>query len=919
MSIDMTLRVSELVQAGFIGFGWNSQRMHEAEIWLCAAIKPDGNEMYVNHTSDSCEVPSSKNTKDFFSCCVARGNMHEAPKCVSPSDDLYYPLEVIDHCFSEMASFVTVRATVCKSEDEEKCFHKPKAAVDVIAAYNPYSTEQPHAFMRRASGRLDLNTGVGLSSLGDTQNIEFYVYHGISMLIIWLILVPVSVYIVRYMKGKAWRLVVHITAGSVTFSWTFSLILGFLVQGEGRSSPMTSHRSIGLTIIVLLCCMVATGEIRRTRELSNLLLHNVRLDRAVMLVHRYMGYALILLSWRNCYLGLDAIRPYESDIFELTVTQFNISRNMNIFSLIPIYVFWISIAIILLIFLITEIRRLYMRSKHNQNLENAMRGTMTVWGNSPPKFGSKTMTIETFLEMTRYGSDLCIVDGYVLDIGKFINFHPGGMQVLRYAIGADITEEFIGERHVSGISHLHSPVALRALHTLVKAKLDTPPSDNRNDIAPSTMNLNEILRESQHRFQRKKHREDEVFRNATILSIDYVTSEKRVELSPVIRIRLKTELENSFNFDNEFLLPGSLFMFRGRDKIGGIIERSYSPTRFYQQDISNAGPFSIFGTLSTYLSKIKLLSEPKKEIVYEFLLTLTPDDKMCNFLSQKKVKSHIMVRGPYIMSSVLDKIDGHRWKNVLLLASGTGIAPMLPIIDYFLDPLGKNIRESTPPKSKYDGRPRILLVWILKSKTHNFEGSAQLHKWLENHPWNFAYLVLYSNSAMFPSAPRKRDVENPIAPNPFLIKRGPSRSATLWYTGNADNVYLHDTGTIGKSPETRVLFSQSKNESNDDMSTTALPGDHISPMQEPTMKSHIDDSKEEIMGGFNMKGRLDKTLIARLLTLFTYNETIDNTSHRKTLIAVCGNPIFEDQCVLDLEELGLGSKQVVLFNPSYNN
>lgn len=66
------------------------------------------------------------------------------------------------------------------------------------------------------------------------------------------------------------------------------------------------------------------------------------------------------------------------------------------------------------------------------------------------------------------GTALCIVDGYVLDITQFIEMHPGGQHLLRYATGSDITEMFVGRQGVDGHKHVHSREALELMKTLVK-------------------------------------------------------------------------------------------------------------------------------------------------------------------------------------------------------------------------------------------------------------------------------------------------------------------------------------------------------------------------------------------------------------------------------------------------------------------
>ena len=52
------------------------------------------------------------------------------------------------------------------------------------------------------------------------------------------------------------------------------------------------------------------------------------------------------------------------------------------------------------------------------------------------------MSTETFLFLTKHQHSLSIIDGFVIDIAHFIDVHPGGANILRFAVGCDITGEF---------------------------------------------------------------------------------------------------------------------------------------------------------------------------------------------------------------------------------------------------------------------------------------------------------------------------------------------------------------------------------------------------------------------------------------------------------------------------------------------
>ena len=116
--------------------------------------------------------------------------------------------------------------------------------------------------------------------------------------------------------------------------------------------------------------------------------------------------------------------------------------------------------------------------------------------------------------------------------GAFSEYHPGGSRLLRFAIGADISEHIIGENDVDGIRHVHSPMALRSLRTLIKARLVVPEND-----ALLGHRLNLLGGAQGDTLPSHKRRLSQrgvnllVFRDATIFSADFITSEKAVDAS----------------------------------------------------------------------------------------------------------------------------------------------------------------------------------------------------------------------------------------------------------------------------------------------------------------------------------------------------------------------------------------------------
>ena len=97
---------------------------------------------------------------------------------------------------------------------------------------------------------------------------------------------------------------------------------------------------------------------------------------------------------------------------------------MDIFGAIRKYVYGPYIALVGIVFFIAEIRM-----RRSTTAQMKMQHAGSLWDDDGADLD--TMTMETFLDVTRLGNALCIVDGRVLDLTNFINSHPGGPDLLR--------------------------------------------------------------------------------------------------------------------------------------------------------------------------------------------------------------------------------------------------------------------------------------------------------------------------------------------------------------------------------------------------------------------------------------------------------------------------------------------------------
>lgn len=92
------------------------------------------------------------------------------------------------------------------------------------------------------------------------------------------------------------------------------------------------------------------------------------------------------------------------------------------------------------------------------------------------------MTVEQFNAAVASGSKFVILDDLVVDVGAFINHHPGGRFVLTHNIGRDISKFFYGGYNLEGNTgpnpssgYTHSNYARMVVNKLAAAQLIRDP------------------------------------------------------------------------------------------------------------------------------------------------------------------------------------------------------------------------------------------------------------------------------------------------------------------------------------------------------------------------------------------------------------------------------------------------------------
>lgn len=192
----------------------------------------------------------------------------------------------------------------------------------------------------------------------------------------------------------------------------------------GATDKTAAHAMVGLCIMCMFFLMAGTGRYRYLKW------EGVKIGRKTDFItlafHKYGGAVFIGLAWWNCWTGLCRIGPEDSEFQLVVFSNLHLGYDINAFGTIRDYVYGPYIAFVVLVFILSEVRQ----RKSANATHSIMKSGKGLWGDEDDSH-LDTMTLETFLDVTRLGNALCVVDGRVLDISSFIDIHPGGPDLLR--------------------------------------------------------------------------------------------------------------------------------------------------------------------------------------------------------------------------------------------------------------------------------------------------------------------------------------------------------------------------------------------------------------------------------------------------------------------------------------------------------
>ncbi|CAG8586007.1 12444_t:CDS:10, partial [Funneliformis caledonium] len=289
--------------------------------------------------------------------------------------------------------------------------------IQMVYAWNPNSNEITYHGGNR--GKREVNFRSGLSSNLADGRMKLLMMHGIVMFIIWGVLLPCSVWIVRYLRHIDSYMVQHRNLN--LFGGMVVGIFGAVAMSITTTHAKSPHAILGIIIFTFTVIQISLG-IMAIWGLANVESAATGIVRNLKHLHFYLGGALLLTAWVNIFLGLSVYGANKAFIWAylvwLVFIGFAITASEFYYKIKNMQFLW-------------PVR---FTEDSTKRIHNCI--PEDIFENLP------VITWDEFNNRVMTGANLVIAEGLVFDIHRWIPVHPGGQRILRRVVGTDITQDF---------------------------------------------------------------------------------------------------------------------------------------------------------------------------------------------------------------------------------------------------------------------------------------------------------------------------------------------------------------------------------------------------------------------------------------------------------------------------------------------
>jgi cytochrome b involved in lipid metabolism len=254
-----------------------------------------------------------------------------------------------------------------------------------------------HGPANRGSVSLNFQSSTTPTSVSQGVSFLFKLFHGGSMLMVYVFLYPAGVFLARYYHGLANWVDYHQLMMSIGMTQSLFTVLSIVIANNGLTFRPTVHRILGIMVALINLITYSLGN---SIKLKNSKLY-IKYRRKI---HIILGYFTCLGGLVNCFFGL----------LELAIET------------LP----YIFLAVLLLLAVV-----FYLAARYSTAVTHF----------SPVSENIKQVPVfdwSEILNRVSSGAKWLVIDGHVYDVQKFMEEHPGGSILLERVLGTDCTEQF---------------------------------------------------------------------------------------------------------------------------------------------------------------------------------------------------------------------------------------------------------------------------------------------------------------------------------------------------------------------------------------------------------------------------------------------------------------------------------------------
>ncbi|PKC11241.1 heme peroxidase [Rhizophagus irregularis] len=459
----------------------------------------------------------------------------------------------------------------------------------------------------------------------------------------------VSIIVVRYMKHNVFHLKQHKNLQIIGGVGVFTF--GTAAVAVSHEQSRTPHKFVGILLYSGIFFQLGLGLLSLWAR-SSLVSSNHGIFKSIKATHFFIGVALMLGAAFNVWLGIDAYG--QSELWS------------------NLYLGWVGILCVLFIglecwYMYKNKEKCFAPTEDGSNVKRIIKHI-----DNKKYEGLPEISWNEIYQRVLQGAKLVVAEELVFDIRRWIDVHPGGAKVLKHVIGTDISNDFFGNKQ-DGESELFSQGPslskggiVNFFERLNRKCIKSSPGHHHSRFATETL-ANMVVG----KMQVKIDKIDE-FKRHTIYDIIPVTKN-----DTVLKFIFNDPKERFQNF-----LPGDYLQILSHTQ-GQTVVRPYTILKEKENRFSIIVKIYKNGVMTQHLKRLLI------GFAVKIRGPININERIGVSRSVKSLSMSSILSTPVIADKALlnPNSDDGCWDILFMICRGTGITPMLQLIEYHLEKL----------------------------------------------------------------------------------------------------------------------------------------------------------------------------------------------------------------------------------------